>query len=62
MSDKRVRIDVTKEDLNALRRKVFSNLQLSGEERRRAAKAILVLPRDGSTVDIYFEGQFVGTL
>ena len=62
MSNKHIRIDVTEEQVVRLRQKVLSNLQLSGEQRRAAAKNVLLLPQDGSPVDLYCGGKFVGAL
>ncbi len=62
VSTKGVRIDVTTEQLDTLRREVFCNQQLSGEQRRKEAKKVLTLPTDGSRVDLYCEGEFVGAI
>lgn len=62
MNKKCVRIDVTSEQFSRLRQEVFCNLGLSGEDRRRAVKKALLLPADGSRVDLYCEGKFVGAV
>ena len=62
MSKKPVRIEVTSEQLDVLRREVLCNHRLSGEQRRRAAKRILPFPADGSHVDLYFDGRLVGSV
>ncbi|MBI2865315.1 MAG: hypothetical protein HYX94_12220 [Chloroflexi bacterium] len=62
MSKKSVRIDVSSEQLSSLRKEVFSNQRLSGEQRRRAVRRIMPLPTDGSHVDLYCDGNFVGTV
>lgn len=62
MKRKIVRIDVTDQQLDKLREEVFCNHRLSGEQRRRAVKKLLPLPTDGSQVDLYYEGEFVGAV
>jgi hypothetical protein len=62
MGIRRVRVEVTSEQSQNLRKEVFGNLALSGEQRRRMAKKILLLPGNGSPVDLYHEGTFVGAL
>lgn len=62
MRKKIVRIDVTDQQLAKLREEVFCNHRLSGEQRRRAARKVLPLPTDGSQVDLYCEGEFVGAV
>lgn len=62
MSSKRVRIEVTSEQWDRLHQEVFSDLRLSGEQRRRAAKRVLPLPENGSPVDLFYDGKFVGAL
>ncbi len=62
MSTKRVRIDVTGEQLGRLRQEVFCNQRLSGEQRRKAVRQVLPLPADGSPVDLYCDGKFVGAI
>lgn len=62
MSRKCVRIDVTNQQLSKLRQEVFCNQRLSGEQRRRAVRRVLPLPTDGSRVDLYCEGKFVGAV
>ncbi len=59
---KSVRIDVTSQQLGILRKEVFCNQQLSGAERRKAIRRIAPLPMDGSRVDLWCEGDFVGTV
>lgn len=62
MGKKAVRIEVTSQQLSKLRQEVFSNLRLCGQERRRAVKNVLPLPADGSPVEMYCDGKFVGTV
>ena len=62
MGNKRVRVEVTIEQFKVLRQEVFSNVALSGEQRRRAAKRVLLLPLDGSPIDLFHEGKFLGAL
>ncbi len=62
MGIRRVRVEVTSEQSQSLRKEVFGNLTLSGEQRRRMAKRILLLPANGNPVDLYHEGMFVGAL
>ncbi len=62
MTRKSVRIEVTGQQLGRLREEVFCNQQLSGEQRRRVARKILPLPTDGSPVDLYCDGEFVGAV
>ena len=59
---KRVRIEVTREQFDRLRQEVFSNLGLSGEQRRRVARKLLPLPLDGSQIDLFYQGALLGTL
>ena len=61
VANKRVRIDVTSDQVVRLRA-VFADATLPAERRRRMAKRILPLPSDGTPVDLYHEGQFVGAL
>jgi hypothetical protein len=60
--NKRVRIELTAEQLGSLRRTVFANVVLSAELRRKAAKRILSLPSNGAPIDFYHDGQFIGQL
>ena len=60
--NKRVRIDLTAEQLGGLRRTVLANVALSSELRRQAAKRIVPLPSNGAPIDFYHNGQFVGQL
>ena len=62
MSTKRVQIEVTSQQLDRLRKEVFADMELSGEQRRKAAKRVLLLPQNGNPVDIYFDGKFVGAI
>ena len=62
VSTRTVRLDVTSQQLGRLRQEVFCNQRLSGEQRRRAVRKVLPLPLDGSRVDLYCEGKFVGTV
>lgn len=60
LSKKCVRINVNSEQSSKLRLEVFGNLSLSGVERRKAVGKALPIPTDGSRVDLYCDGQFVG--
>lgn len=62
MSTKRVRIDVTSQQSCRLRQEVFCNQRLSEEQRRRAVRRVLPLPTDGSRVELYCDGKFVGAV
>ncbi len=62
LAKKCVRVDVTSQQLGKMRQEVFCNRQLSGQERRRAVKKITPLPTDGTRVDLYCDGDFVGTV
>ncbi len=62
MSTKTVRIDVTSEQIGRLRQEVFCNQRLSEVERRKAVRKVLPLPLDGSRVDLYCDGKFVGAV
>lgn len=62
MSRKSVRIDVTNEQFGRLREEVFCNQRLSEVDRRKAVKRVLPLPLDGSHVDLYCDGKFVGAV
>ncbi|MCL5959802.1 MAG: hypothetical protein M1358_10920 [Chloroflexi bacterium] len=62
MSRKCVKINLTGQQLDRLRQEVFCNQALSGEQRRRAVKRIMPLPVDGSRVDLYSDGEFVGAV
>ncbi len=57
-----VRIDVTGRQLGRLRQEVLCNQSLSGEQRRKEVRKIVPLPTDGSPVDLYCDGEFVGSL
>ena len=59
---KTVRIDVDREQFGRLREEVFCNQQLTEMERRREVRKIFPLPLDGSKVDLYCDGQYVGTI
>jgi len=59
---KTVRIDVTSEQFGRLRREVFCNQKLNEVQRRQEVKKVLPLPLDGSKVDLYCDGEFVGTV
>jgi hypothetical protein len=60
--NKRVRIDLTDEQLASLRKTVFADAALSSELRRQAAKRILSLPSNGAPIDFYHDGLFIGRL
>jgi hypothetical protein len=62
MTARIVRIDVTNLQIGRLRHEVFSNQKLSVEQRRKAVRRVLPLPGDGSRVDLYCEGKFVGAV
>ena len=62
MSRKCVKINLTGEQIDRLRQEVFCNQALSGEQRRRAVKKVTPLPVDGSRVDLYIDGEFVGAV
>jgi hypothetical protein len=58
--NKRVRINLTDDQLAGLRQAVFANVNLSNELRRQAAKRILPLPSNGTPIDFYHHDQFIG--
>jgi hypothetical protein len=62
LSTRTVRIDVNSEQFGRLRQEVFCNQGLSEEQRRRAVRKIVPLPTDGSRVDLYCDGKFVGAV
>lgn len=62
MVKKSVRIDVNSQQLGRLRQEVLCNQQLSAEQRRRALRKTLPMPADGSRVDLYCDGNFVGAV
>ena len=62
MTAKTVRIDVTSLQFGRLRQEVFCNQGLSVGQRRKALRRVLPLPGDGSHVDLYCEGKFVGAV
>ncbi len=62
VSPRTVRVDVTSEQFGRLREEVFCNQGMSEEQRRRAVRKVLPLPTDGSRVDLYCDGRFVGTV
>lgn len=59
---KTVRIDISAEHFGNLRREVFCNQALTDVERRKAVRKIFPLPLDGRRVDLYCDGEFVGTV
>ncbi|MHB0871783.1 MAG: hypothetical protein ACYC66_04870 [Chloroflexota bacterium] len=59
---KTVRIDVNSEQFGKLRQEVFCNQRLNEVQRRREVRKVLPLPLDGSKVDLYCDGKFVGTV
>lgn len=59
---KTVRIDVNSDQLGTLRREVFCNQRLNEVQRRKEVKKVLPLPSDGSKVDLYCDGEFVGSV
>ena len=62
MPGKRVRVDVTEHQLARLRAEVFSQSQLSPEQRRKSARGVIPLPPTGAPVDLFCQGKFVGAL
>ena len=62
MVKKRIRINVTSQQLGRLRREVLCNQQMSTEQRRGVLRKTLPIPPDGSRVDLYCDGNFVGAL
>ncbi len=62
MAKKTVRVDVAGEQFAALRQEIFCNHQLSGGQRRQQVGKLVPLPKDGSRVDLYLDGDFVGTI
>lgn len=59
---KTVRVDVTGEQSSRLRQEVFCNQRMNEVERRKEVKKVLRLPLDGSKVDLYCDGEYVGTV
>ncbi len=59
---KTVRVDVTGEQSSRLRQEVFCNQRMNEVERRKEVKKVLRLPLDGSKVDLYCNGEYVGTV
>ena len=59
---KTVRIDVDSEQVGKLRQEVFCNQRLTETQRRREVRRVVPLPLDGSKVDLYCDGEFVGTI
>lgn len=59
---KTVRIDVDTEQVGKLRQEVFCNQRLTETQRRREVKRLVPLPLDGSKVDLYCDGEFIGTV
>jgi len=62
MATRTVRIDVTSLQFGRLREEVFCNQTLSVGQRRKEVRKIVHLPPDGSRVDLYCEGKFVGAV
>ncbi len=62
MSRKSVKINVTSEQLGRLRQDVFCNAQLSMEQRRNVVKRLIPFPANGSSVDLWCDGKYVGTV
>ena len=62
MTTKTVRIDVTSLQFGRLRQEVFCNQGLSVGQRRKVVRRVLPIPTDGSRVDLYCEGKFVGAI
>lgn len=59
---KTVRIDVDSGRIGKLRQEVFCNQRLNETQRRREVRKVVPLPLDGSKVDLYCDGEFVGTV
>lgn len=57
-----IRIDVDSEQVGKLRQEVFCNQRLTETQRRKEVKRLVPLPLDGSKVDLYCDGEFVGTI
>lgn len=55
-------MDLTDLQFGRLRQEVFCNQRLSVEERRKAVRRIVPLPTDGSQVDLFCDGKFVGAV
>ncbi|TAK31866.1 MAG: hypothetical protein EPO21_16640 [Chloroflexota bacterium] len=62
MVKKRVRIDVTSQQLGRLRQEVLCNQQMSAEQRRKALRRTLPIPADGGRVDLYCDGTYLGAV
>lgn len=62
MSTKTVRIDVKGEQFGKLRQEVFCNQRLTEVQRRREVRKVLPLPPSAVKVDLYCDGEFVGTV
>lgn len=62
MVKKSVRVDVTSQQLDRIRREVLCNQQISAEQRRRVLRKTLPIPADGSRVELYCDGDFVGAV
>ncbi len=62
MTTRTVRVDVSAEQFGRLRQEVFCNQRLNGAERRREVRKVLPLPLDGSKVDLYCDGKYVGSV
>jgi hypothetical protein len=62
MAKKRVRIEVTRQVLGRLREEVLCNQHLSSQQRRWAVKRLMPLPTDGSPVDLYCDGEYLGAV
>lgn len=59
---KTVRIDVNSDQFGRLRQEVFCNQRLTEVQRRQEVKKVLPLPLNGAKVDLYCDGEFVGTV
>ena len=62
LARKHMRVDITDQQSAKLREEVFSNSRLNEVQRRKAVKLTLPLPADGSHVDLFCDGQFVGAV
>jgi hypothetical protein len=62
MQRKHVRFDVTREKSDKIREEVFGNPACSSVDRRKALRKFLPIPADGSRVDVYSDGDFVGAV
>jgi hypothetical protein len=62
MQKKPVRFDVPREKSDRIREEVFGNPACSTVDRRKALRRFLPIPADGSRVDVYCDGDFIGAV